>query len=74
MFGSWDSEVRGGWDFEEVRTTSAFCHPSGQASMCRAACGPAKLLEEFKQVSHVATRQEDESAGRRGSANSVVSA
>lgn len=61
MFGSQDSEVRGGWVSEKVGATSAFRHPSGQASMCNAACGPAKSLAGMKQqVSHVAGRREEE--------------
>lgn len=60
-FGSQDNEVRGGRVSEKVGATSAFCHPSGQASMCNAACGPAKSLAEMKQqVSHVAGRREKE--------------
>lgn len=59
MFGSQDSEVRGGRVSGEVGATAAFCHPSAQARVCRAACGPVKSLEQMKkQVSHDAGRSE----------------
>lgn len=65
MFGSQDSEVRGGRVSEKVGATSAFCHPSGQTSICNAACGPAKSLVGMKeQVSRAAGRREEKAQRR----------
>ena len=65
MFGSQDSEVRGGRVSEKVGATSAFCHPSGQANICNAACGPAKSLAGMKQrVSRTAGRREEKAQRR----------